>query len=402
MAGESARAAAQTRRAKAEQLLRSAEAFERGAVGEEATARALGELSAEGWRVFHNVRWPGRSQANIDHVLVGPSGVFVIDSKAWEGVVEVRGGVLRQDGRRRHRHVSAAAAAAMAVGALVPGLHHKSIHPVICFAREEPIFGWCADVMVCSTQNIVTFLTSRPRVLDESQVSEVAEVLATSLHVASAKLPPARATFPGGEAPPDVAPKRAPRREARLPRAPMPEPVKLLLRIAAVVALVLLAFRLDLPAKVTDAAADAMQRVVAPTEKIGTPVTVPAIGSRPDLEVTVGAPRTTRSTVPGVRPLQGHQLVAVPVSVRNTGDKTWRSMSDLSASVTDTDGASYSFDPAYTSVTAGQGLRPTIKLPAQDRLNGFVVFEVPRGTEVEKIQLRVGPELPKTLRWSVD
>jgi hypothetical protein len=386
---------------KAEQLLRSAEAYERGAVGEETTARALGELSAEGWRVFHDVRWPGRSQANIDHVLVGPSGVFVIDSKAWDGAVEVRGGALRQDGRRRHRHVVAAAAAAMAVGDLVPGLHHKAIHPVICFAREESIFGWCADVMVCSTQNVVTFLTSRPRVLDEAQMTEVAETLATSLHAAPAKVPAVRAVYAGEETP-EVAPARVPRREARLPRAPLPAPVKRLLRLAAVVAVVLLALRFDVPGKVGDAAADAMQRVVAPTERIGTPVSVPAMGSRPDLEVTVGAPRATRSTVPGVRPLPGHQLVAVPVSVRNTGDQAWRSMSDLNAAVTDTTGASYSNDPGFTSVTAGQSLRSTIKLPAQERLDGFIVFEVPRGTEVAKIRLRVGPELPKTLRWSVD
>src|SRR3954452_1114585 len=116
MAGESARAQAHTKRVKAEQLLRSAEAFERGAEGEEATADILGALSAEGWRVFHDVRWPGRAQANIDHVLVGPGGVFVIDTKAWTGEVEVRSGTLRQDGRRRSRHVIASSAAAMAIG----------------------------------------------------------------------------------------------------------------------------------------------------------------------------------------------------------------------------------------------------------------------------------------------
>ena len=77
-------------------------------------------------------------------------------------------------------------------------------------------------------------------------------------------------------------------------------------------------------------------------------------------------------------------------------------MADISASVTDSTGASYSNDPAFTSVSAGDSLRSTIKLPAQARTNGFIVFEVPRGTEVTKIQLRVGPELPKTLRWSVD
>ncbi len=187
-----------------------------------------------------------------------------------------------------------------------------------------------------------------------------------------------------------------------MPRAPLPEPVRLLIRVAAVVLVAVLAFRFDVPTRIGDAAGAAIQRVVAPTEPIGTPVEVPAMGSRPDLEVTAGAPRVTRSNLSAVRPLEGHQLVAVPVTVRNTGDQVWRSMADISASVTDSTGASYSNDPAFTSVSAGDSLRSTIKLPAQARTNGFIVFEVPRGTEVTKIQLRVGPELPKTLRWSVD
>src|SRR3954453_5632477 len=153
MAGESARAQAHTKRVKAEQLLRSAEAFERGAEGEESTARVLGALSAEGWRIFHDVRWPGRAQANIDHVVVGPSGVFVLDTKSWVGRVDIRPGQLRQDGKRRSRHVIASAAAAMAIGELLPGTDPKAIRPVICFVRDEPIFGWSGDVMVCLTEN---------------------------------------------------------------------------------------------------------------------------------------------------------------------------------------------------------------------------------------------------------
>src|SRR3954453_15709937 len=181
MAGESARAQAHTKRVKAEQLLRSAEAFERGAEGEESTARVLGVLSLEGWRVFHDVRWPGRSQANIDHVVVGPGGVFVIDSKAWSGDVDIKGGTLRQDGKRRSRHVIASSAAAMAVGELVPGIDPKGIHPVICFARPEPIFGWSGDVMVCSTENVVGFLSSTPRSLDETKMTQIAEAMSIPL-----------------------------------------------------------------------------------------------------------------------------------------------------------------------------------------------------------------------------
>jgi Nuclease-related domain len=36
--------------------------------------------------VFHDLAVPG-SPANVDHLVIGPSGVFVIDSKQWSGSV---------------------------------------------------------------------------------------------------------------------------------------------------------------------------------------------------------------------------------------------------------------------------------------------------------------------------
>ncbi len=400
MAGESARAAAHTKRVRAEQLLRNAEAWERGADGEVTTARVLGGLSAEGWRVFHDVRWPGRAQANIDHVIVGPSGVFVIDTKSWTGSIEVRSGALRQDGRRRARHVIASAAAAMAIGELLPGVDTKAIRPVICFARDEPIFGWCSDVMVCSTENIVTFLASRPRVFDEAEMTAIAEALAVSLRCASAPLPPRVATFSGDA--PVAAPRREPAKPQRLPRAPLPEPVRVVALIGAVAVAAALAFQFDLPTRLGDLGASAAHRLVAPTAPIGATVPVPGLGSRPSLKVTAGRPVPTRSKLPGVTVTPGHHLVAVPVSVRNTGDTTWTSHADIRAEVTDTHGVSYSSDPAFTSVRGGKALPTTLTLPVHERAAGLVVFEVPRGAQVAKVQLRVGPGLPTTLRWSVD
>ena len=64
--------------------------------------------------MFHDVRWPGRRRANLDHVVVGPSGVFVVDTKNWSGRIEVRVGVLRQDGRSREKAVTGVADAARA------------------------------------------------------------------------------------------------------------------------------------------------------------------------------------------------------------------------------------------------------------------------------------------------
>jgi Nuclease-related domain len=63
-----------------------ARAWRRGARGERQTARLLDRLGRDGYQVFHDLAMPG-SPANIDHLVVGPSGVFVIDSKQWTGQV---------------------------------------------------------------------------------------------------------------------------------------------------------------------------------------------------------------------------------------------------------------------------------------------------------------------------
>jgi hypothetical protein len=42
-----------------------------------------------GVRVLHDRRVPG-SKANIDHLSVGPAGVFVIDAKQYSGALEKR------------------------------------------------------------------------------------------------------------------------------------------------------------------------------------------------------------------------------------------------------------------------------------------------------------------------
>jgi hypothetical protein len=73
-------------------------AWRRGADGERRTARLLDRLTRDGYVVFHDLALPG-SPANVDHLVIGPSGVFVIDSKQWTG--SVRQGV---DGLVWHNH----------------------------------------------------------------------------------------------------------------------------------------------------------------------------------------------------------------------------------------------------------------------------------------------------------
>ena len=59
-------------------------AWRRGAAGERRTARLLSHLQDRGWVVLHDLAVPG-SKANIDHLVIGPGGVVVIDSKQYRG-----------------------------------------------------------------------------------------------------------------------------------------------------------------------------------------------------------------------------------------------------------------------------------------------------------------------------
>src|SRR4051795_12575328 len=182
MAGDSARDVARRQREKAARLERSAQMWERGADGEAATAAALDGLKGRGWTTFHDVRWPGRQRANIDHIAVGPAGVFVIDSKNWSGDVRVVGNVLYHGSRHREPEVAAAADAALAVTQLLQGL---SATPALCFVRPEPIEGWVRDVMVCSTANVAAMLAGRPPILGSESIRRVITILQWQLTSAS-------------------------------------------------------------------------------------------------------------------------------------------------------------------------------------------------------------------------
>jgi hypothetical protein len=59
-------------------------AWRRGAAGERRTALLLSQLERHGWAVLHDLAVPG-SRANIDHLVIGPGGVFAIDSKQYRG-----------------------------------------------------------------------------------------------------------------------------------------------------------------------------------------------------------------------------------------------------------------------------------------------------------------------------
>ncbi len=133
----------------------------------------LDQLPRTEWTVFHDLRWPGRQRANVDHVAVGPTGVFVIDSKNWTGTITTNAGVLRQNGRVRQPTVASAADAARAIARVTGSTSPAHVHPVLCFVRDEAIAARSGEVQLCSTSTLLTQLTSRPPVLTEATRARV-------------------------------------------------------------------------------------------------------------------------------------------------------------------------------------------------------------------------------------
>lgn len=149
----------------------AAETWGAGAEGEQRTTRRLSELTPRGWFLLHDVHWPGRPLANLDHVLVGPGGVVVVDAKNWIGNVEVRAGVLRQNGYTRSPAVEGALGQAAAVAALLDAPHRHLVRSIICLAGQ-PDFAQVTDsgVEVLGIDKVVDRVAALPAVLDPQTV----------------------------------------------------------------------------------------------------------------------------------------------------------------------------------------------------------------------------------------
>jgi len=146
---------------------------------------ALEALAWRGWVVLRDRMRPGRGGGTLDHVLVGPGGVFVTSRKRWPGPVAVVDGELHLAGRPRPSDINEVSEAAAEVLVLVPDV---PVHPVLCLERHQPVTGWVRNVMLCASSNAEEVLTVRPTVLGPEQVRQVADVLSARLRPVS---PPA-------------------------------------------------------------------------------------------------------------------------------------------------------------------------------------------------------------------
>ncbi|MFO7936936.1 MAG: nuclease-related domain-containing protein [Kiritimatiellia bacterium] len=156
----------------------------KGARGEEIVAVQLSGGLPAGYHVFHDLELRGVSP--IDHLVVGPSGVFVIETKFWSGRVSCSDGMLLVDGGNPSR--SPVEQADVEVKALREWFSAKMndvppIIPVVCFAGNN--FDGSAGefpfqlrgVGVCNVNDICSFILAGKADLSPVGIESVIKVL---------------------------------------------------------------------------------------------------------------------------------------------------------------------------------------------------------------------------------
>jgi hypothetical protein len=141
-----------------------------------------------GWERIDGIKWPGYEFANVDHLLVGPAGVFVIDLQAGKGVFDLdHTSALRRDTRSPKPAVEDVVSAAHAVGSLL-GMVHRRPMAVLCLVDETGIETTVGDALICSLDKLPSRLAAMTPILDEQQVADMTEKLRKDLVLVTGRL----------------------------------------------------------------------------------------------------------------------------------------------------------------------------------------------------------------------
>jgi hypothetical protein len=151
-------------------------AWRRGAGGERVTGWWLGRLPA-GWHVFHDIP-VGDAGATIDHLVVGPSGVFTITTKNLTGKVWVGPKSILHN-RRRTDFLPKASAGARLTSQLLSTAAGRPVEVrgvLAILADDWTIKQRPADVHVAAPRGAKDWILKQPATLRTHEVIELAGV----------------------------------------------------------------------------------------------------------------------------------------------------------------------------------------------------------------------------------
>jgi len=160
----------------------------RGAAGEIQVGNLLTKLP-ESYCVINDLSTPN---GNIDHVVVGPTGVFVLDTKAWRGVVSADGkGELLLNGLPTDKpyirqFVGRMMGVREKVLTLAPGMEvrHNAVF-VFTAARVEAKWGTTGYLNCITDDQLNNYITEKDfgKKLTADEVSQIAQAFLGLAHM---------------------------------------------------------------------------------------------------------------------------------------------------------------------------------------------------------------------------
>ncbi|MGH9046255.1 MAG: nuclease-related domain-containing protein, partial [Acidimicrobiales bacterium] len=145
---------------------------DRGAAGEEQVGAMLEQLTAEGWRIVHDASF---GRGNVDHILIGPGGVFTIETKSHPGPIRVG---------RVH---GATLAQALSQQKLVARVTDGRVQALLVYSRawvDRPL-SRRKGVRIVPARMLIRYLSERRPILDQDEIDDLYTKLAGALMATS-------------------------------------------------------------------------------------------------------------------------------------------------------------------------------------------------------------------------
>ena len=152
-----------------------------GAKAEQVVAEALQELPDD-YYVFHDLEFPG---FNIDHVVLGPNGIFLVETKSQKGNITQENDVLLRNGRKFFKDFlnqcrSQIHSLQDHLGA--DRLRGLSIKPILCFSRGfVEIRGPVRGTQVLNIRYLRPYILSQRGSLPAQTRDQIIPLLAAAL-----------------------------------------------------------------------------------------------------------------------------------------------------------------------------------------------------------------------------
>ncbi|HEY5320086.1 MAG TPA: 3'-5' exonuclease, partial [Galbitalea sp.] len=158
--------------------------YSAGASGEVRLQGLLQPLETQGFHVLSDRLWPGSTEANVDFVVVGPTGIFIVDAKKWADVGIANGQVFQGQDDVTDRFDNLQPLLELTQAALADvGIAPGEVHAVAVFMGKRNLKGQTGVVDLIGEDAAPNYFLGRGSRLGSHQID-------AALQTAKALFPP--------------------------------------------------------------------------------------------------------------------------------------------------------------------------------------------------------------------